>query len=183
MHVERSELELELLVARIDRDELDHQPDRPRDQAWNEASQQRLIDTILRDWCIPPIHIAAGHPGGPEIVLDGRLRLHTITRFFHDELPCPATLPRDRPDTTRLEGLRFSDLPAHLRRRVRRFRLTVITLFDYHPEELTELLDRLDRPAAPSAASVAPEYRLHVPATHLNPTGAHELPITPRPSP
>jgi hypothetical protein len=146
MYVERDELELELLVARIDRHELDPRPDRPADGAWDRARQQRFIDSILRGWCVPPVHVAGAGPTEPEVVLDGGQRLHAISRFFHDELTCSGVTAPSHGGLERFEGLRFSDLPTEVRRSVRRFRITVVTLSDFGAAELAELLDRLHEP-------------------------------------
>jgi hypothetical protein len=146
MYVERDELELELLVARIDRHELDPRPDRPADRAWDLARQQRFIDSILRGWCVPPVHVAGAGPTEPEVVLDGGQRLHAVSRFFHDELTCAGVTTPLRGGLERFEGLRFSDLPTEVRRSVRRFRITVVTLSDFGAAELAELFDRLHEP-------------------------------------
>lgn len=160
MHVERTELELESLVARLERQEL-----RPRDGTtpeWDRPRQQRLIDTILRGWCVPEFHLAAGTDH--EVVLDGGQRLLTVRRFFHDELRCsgeqgPAHGHED--DVRRLDGLRFSDLPDDVRRRVRRFRVTVVVLSGYRPTELRELLDRLHPEDEPEVAVPRPRTPTH----------------------
>lgn len=178
MRVDRSESELEELVARIDRHELD--PWTGGAKRWGEARQQRLIDTILRDWCVPAVHVARSQPGAPDRVLDGGRRLHTIARFFHDELPCSGAVPPAHDDLTRLDGLRFSDLPAAVRRRVRRFRLTVVTFSDYHAAELAELLDRLDQPAAPPPPVPAPRAG-GTSGGAARRSGTHRAPVSPEP--
>jgi hypothetical protein len=164
VHVERAELELESLIARLEREELHPRGDTSRPGGWDRDRQQRFIDTILRDWYVPEIHVAADTDR--EVVLDGGQRLLTVQRFFHDELPCsgdPAT-----------DGLRFSDLPGDLRRRVRRFRVTVVVLSDYRPAELRELLDRL-RP--PAGSPVEPEVAVPRPRapTHRAPSSAEPI--------
>lgn len=170
MHVERTEVELEVLVARIDRDELHvlsyDSRGRRRDE-WDEARQQRLIDTILRNWSIPSVHVDGGGPAGQEAVLDGCQRLRTIARFFHDELACSAAIPPADGTLAQLDRLRFSDLPADVRRRVRRYRLSVVTLTDHEPVELDELLDRLRAPGRADSHPVAVVTHHRRPPQHL----------------
>ena len=156
MDVARDDLELELLVARMDRRELDLRPDQPGTADGTATRQQRFIDTILRGWCVPAVHIGGAGPAEPEVVLDGGERLHAIAQFLRDELTGP-------------EGLRFSDLPVEVRRRVRRFRLTVVTLSDYDAAELAELLDRLHEPSRVSA----PTERAH--GTHRAPGSSEPI--------
>lgn len=76
MRLAKSDLELEVLVNRIDRDELDLQPDYQRGEVWDRPRRQRLIDTVLRGRYIPPIHIV--RDSGRDFVLDGQQRLRTI---------------------------------------------------------------------------------------------------------
>ena len=73
----------------MDRRELDLRPDRPGDGRWDRPRQQRFIDTILRGWCVPAVHIGEAGPAEPEVVLDGGQRLHTIAQFLRDELTGP----------------------------------------------------------------------------------------------
>ncbi|MEJ2862055.1 DUF262 domain-containing protein [Actinomycetospora flava] len=164
MHVERIELELESLIARMERRELHPRGDTSGPGGWDEERQQRFIDTILREWCVPEIHIAAdpADPNVGEVVLDGGQRLLTLQRFFHDELSCSGEQAPDHDEVRRLDGLRYSDLSGEVRRRVRRFRMTVVVLSDYRPAELRELLDRLrppDEPDIPVPQPRAPSHR------------------------
>jgi hypothetical protein len=180
MNVEREELELELLVARIERHELDPRPARPTARPWDLMRRQRFIDTILRGWCVPPVHVVGGGPMEPEVVLDGGQRLDAILRFFHDELPCSGATAPSHDEVARLDGLRFVDLPAEVRRRVRRFRLTVVTFSDYHAAELAELLDRLHEPSrslpqVPAPRSGGTSRPAHVPATHRAPSSMEPI--------
>lgn len=172
MHVERAELELESLVARMDRRELYPRSDLFAVVGWNETRQQRFIDTILRDWCVPEIHVAADptDPADREVVVDGGQRLLTLRRFFRDELTCAGGQAPDHDEVRSLDGLRFSDLPRDVRRRVRRFRMTVVVLSGYRPAELRELLVRLH-------PSSGPEIRIPLPRTPTRRAPASPEPI------
>ncbi len=183
MHVEQAAVELELLVARIERDELDHRPQGPSPSGWDRERQQRLIDTILRDWWVPAVVVAAPRPGSSEVVLDGFHRLDAITRFFHDELTCSSggDAPADR-DVASLDGLRFSELPAAVRRRVRRFRLTVVTMCGVESAELAELFERLEHPTRPALPVPSPRRTSDRPDPPAPaPRGVHRAPISSEP--
>ncbi|WP_133828049.1 DUF262 domain-containing protein [Actinomycetospora succinea] len=153
----------------MERRELHPRGDTSGPGGWDEERQQRFMDTILREWCVPEIHIAAdpADPDVGEVVLDGGQRLLTLQRFFHDELPCSGEQAPDHDavrhdEVRRLDGLRYSELPEDVRRRVRRFRMTVVVLSDYRPAELRELLDRLrpaDEPDIPVPRPRAPTHR------------------------
>lgn len=145
MRLDRSDLELEVLVNRIEREELDLQPEYQRGEVWDRDRRQRLIDTILRDWYIPAIHIVIDDDLGKEFVLDGQQRLKTIAAFFNNELRISGSVEPLRSDLQDLNGLTFNELPPAVRMRVRRFKITVVTLDDYQPEEPSELFFRLNQ--------------------------------------
>jgi hypothetical protein len=86
MKLSRSELQLETIVRRIVDQELDLQPGFQRGEIWDRPRRQRLIDTILRDWYVPAVHIVKDEDGS-EVVLDGQQRLAAIRDFFADQFP------------------------------------------------------------------------------------------------
>jgi hypothetical protein len=145
MKLHRTDPELETLISRLREKEIDLQPDFQRGDVWNLARQQRLVDTILRDWYIPPVHLISDPDSGRELVLDGQQRLSAIRSFFDNEFPVNGRFDPVDPELTDVHGLCYSELPPEMRRRVRRFSLTVITLTDYRPEEPFELFFRLNQ--------------------------------------
>ncbi|MEV6811095.1 DUF262 domain-containing protein [Micromonospora sp. NPDC051296] len=145
MRLTRSDLELEVLVNRIDRGELDLQPDYQRGEVWDRTRRQRLVDTILRGWYVPAVHIVRDDKLGRDLVLDGQQRLRTIHAFLGGDLPVAGAGEPMRDDILQLDGLHFPELPQIVQRQVRRFELTVVTLFEYSPEEPSELFFRLNQ--------------------------------------
>lgn len=86
-------------------------PDFQRDFVWPEATQSKLIESVIMR--IPlPVFYAAENDDGHMVVVDGLQRLHTFVRFVSDELRLALT---DRDDLNRK---RFSDLPPRLQNRV-----------------------------------------------------------------
>lgn len=144
MDLNRSELELESIVRRIVDRELDLQPDFQRGEIWDGRRQQRLIDTILRKWYVPAVHIVQSDEG-TEIVLDGQQRLAAIRDFFLDEFKVDGFTEPATPEIEALHGLRFSELPESVRRAVNRFALPVVTLKNFSPQEPNELFFRLNQ--------------------------------------
>src|SRR5262245_43610189 len=142
MRLERTDLELEVLMRRIGADELDLQPDFQRGEVWNDPRRRRLIDTILRGWYVPAIHLIRDEDAGTDLVLDGQQRLAAIHAFFQGELEVDGTLSPQDPVLRQLDGCVYQDLPDEARRRVNRFPLSVVTLTDYGPEEPYELFFR-----------------------------------------
>ncbi len=83
MKLTPSDPDLATLLASLTRGDLDLQPDFQRQEVWPKLKQQRLVDTILRDWHIPPIHVVELKDGRHE-VLDGQQRLVAIQDYFGD---------------------------------------------------------------------------------------------------
>jgi len=145
MILNRTDLELEVIVNRIEGDEIDLQPDFQRGEVWNLERQRRLIDTVLRNWYVPPIHLIREPETGEDLVLDGQQRLLAILAFFRGELTIDGSLSPHDPKLEALGGSAYPDLPEELQRRARRFPLSVITLSAYEPEEPYELFFRLNQ--------------------------------------
>lgn len=144
MKLEKSDLQLETIVSRIEAGELDLQPNFQRGEIWDLKRRQRLIDTILREWYVPAIHIVLD-TGGEEVVLDGQQRLAAIRDFFRDEVKIDGSIEPDDEHIAGLNGLTYSTLPPATRKAVNRFVLPIITLSGYGPQEPNELFFRLNQ--------------------------------------
>ncbi len=161
MKLEKSDLQLETIVSRIRARELDLQPDFQRGEIWDNPRRQRLVDTILREWYVPAVHIVIDSDG-EEVVLDGQQRLAAVRDFFEDQVKVNGHIDPIDPMIERLHGLRYSELPDQVRKAVNRFVITVVTLSDHTPREPNELFFRLNQ----SYNLTPPEKRnaLHGPA-------------------
>lgn len=144
MKLEKSDLQLETIVSRIEAGELDLQPDFQRGEIWDTKRRQRLIDTILREWYVPAIHIVVDTEG-EEVVLDGQQRLAAIRDFFADRVKVDGTIEPHDDLVAGLDGLKYSKLPFAVRKAVNRFVLPIITLSEYGPQEPNELFFRLNQ--------------------------------------
>lgn len=144
MQLYRTELELESIVRRISDGELDLQPDFQRGEIWDNRRRQRLIDSILRKWYVPAIHIVQ-RDDGSEIVLDGQQRLAAIRDFFSDRFSVDGTIEPHDESIHELHGKKFSQLPSTYRRAVHRFALPIVTLKEFQPQEPNELFFRLNQ--------------------------------------
>jgi len=144
MKIEKSDPELETMMSRIRGGELDLQPDFQRGEVWDAKRQQRLVDTVLRGWYVPAVHIVRSDEGEEE-VLDGQQRLVAIRDFFDDKVRIDGTIEPYDPKIAALHGLKYSKLPDATRKAVHRFVLQTITLTDYAPDEPNELFFRLNQ--------------------------------------
>ncbi|WIM71002.1 DUF262 domain-containing protein [Corynebacterium suedekumii] len=144
MKLAKSDLQIETIVTRINAGELDLQPDFQRGEIWDKKRRQRLIDTILREWYVPGVHIVK-NPEGEEVVLDGQQRLAAIRDFFDDKMTIDGSIEPHDDLIASLDGLNYSELPPAIKKAVNRFALPTLTLYDYGPEEPNELFFRLNQ--------------------------------------
>lgn len=152
MRLTPSDPDVATLIKRMKDGEMDLQPDFQRGEVWSISKQQRLIDSILRDWHVPPIHVIVDGETNKQSVLDGQQRLVSIRAFANDEFTVDGLIqPRD-PAIEKLHGLHYQDLPTEWRRRFEQFTMRVFRITDFVPSEPSELFYRLNQPAALTSA-------------------------------
>lgn len=145
MRLSASDPDIQTLVTRIRDGVLDLQPDFQRQEVWSEAKKRRLIDSILREWHVPPIHVVVDDDG-KENVLDGQQRLASIRDFVNGKFSIDGkAVPLD-PKIQELDGKFFSQLPERIRANFNRFTIRYYRIDDYKPEEPGELFYRLNQP-------------------------------------
>jgi hypothetical protein len=139
------EPDLGTIIARIDAGELDLQPDFQRGIAWSRSKQQRLLDTVLRGWAIPPVHLIVNDDERMS-VLDGQQRLHALRLFLADDLPIYGRFPPENETLRGLHGRLYSELDESVQRRIKNFKIVTYRLYDFTPDEPYELFFRLNLP-------------------------------------
>lgn len=151
MKISASDPDIETLVSRIKKRELNLRPDFQRGEVWSEGKRQKLIDTILRGWQVPPVHLVS-LPGSELEVLDGQQRLAAIRDFAADRLRIDGrTKPLDK-NIAALDGRVFSTLSPELQRRFNQYPIRVFAISEYEPDEPYELFYRLNQPTTLTAA-------------------------------
>jgi len=84
MKMTSERIALDKIYKRRDRYEI---PDWQREEVWNKAKKQKLIDSILRGWKLPKFYfLITGDSPKEYDVLDGQQRLTAIWEFFEGEL-------------------------------------------------------------------------------------------------
>lgn len=152
MRLTPSDPDVQTLITRVHAGEIDLQPEFQRGEVWPTSKQQKLIDSILRDWHIPPVHVIVDPETGQQLVLDGQQRLAAIRDFVAGKF---AVDGRIEPVTEQLlaeHGKRYSQLRIETKRRFDQFTIRVFRITDYLPEEPGELFYRLNQPTALTAA-------------------------------
>ena len=152
-----TEVELEVIVNRINSNDINLQPEFQRGEVWSESKKKKLIDTILRGWKIPPIHMIPDKNKVDE-VLDGQQRLAAIRDFYNNEFAVDGSIQPNDKAIAELDGLLYKNLPMDIQREFRRYSITIIRLTEYNPEEPAELFYRLNQPSALTAAEQRNAY-------------------------
>ncbi|MEO7494420.1 MAG: DUF262 domain-containing protein [Massilia sp.] len=141
-----AEPDIATVFGRITDKDIDLQPDFQRGEVWPTAKKQRLVDSVLRGWVIPPVLLITGGAGQPQQVLDGQQRLASIRDFMLNEFPIDGFVEPADPLIQSLNGLRFNVLPPEVRRAFLRTPVRMYEIMDYKPEEPAEIFFRLNQP-------------------------------------
>ncbi|KAG8834310.1 hypothetical protein FRC17_009218 [Serendipita sp. 399] len=143
---------VELLWGMMQANDIDLEPEYQRGFVWTEAKQVALIDSLIRNYYIPPI-IFRVIPGGSDeqdrmICIDGKQRLTSIRRFIEGEIPHDRGTSLDKDSETgvrywspriQLNNRRSTD--RHLPNNIfSQFNRKQIVCIEYH--ELTEDQER-----------------------------------------
>ncbi|MGK8933989.1 DUF262 domain-containing protein [Pluralibacter gergoviae] len=124
--------------------ELDLRPNFQRGEVWTTKKKKLLIDSILREWYIPPIHTVSIGNGKAE-VLDGQQRLSAIRDFLDNQFQIDGFIEPKDDDIVELHGKKFKDLSPDIQRKIERFGITIYEITDYNQGEPNELFYRLNQ--------------------------------------
>lgn len=146
MQITPSDPDIATIYRKISNGRLDLQPDFQRGEVWSLAKKQRLIDSILRGWHIPPIHVVQPKNGENQEVLDGQQRLVAIRDFMNEEFCINGEQAPFDTKIFDLNGFKWKDLPNAIKESFLDFTIRILTLTDYKIEEPGELFYRLNQP-------------------------------------
>ncbi|UOF91705.1 DUF262 domain-containing protein [Fodinisporobacter ferrooxydans] len=152
-----TELEIETIYRRIIEKDLNLSPEFQRGEVWTVNKKKKLIDSILRGWRIPPIHLIENIDFIDE-VLDGQQRLVAIRDFIENQFSIDGTLKPVDKNICDLDRLYYKDLDLNIQRKFKKYSLTIIRLTEYLPEEPAELFYRLNQPATLTSAEQRNSY-------------------------
>lgn len=157
MKCQTTDLEIETLVNRIKNGDMDLQPDFQRGEIWTIQKKKKLIDSILRGWKVPPIHVVPNKYSIDE-VLDGQQRLAAIRDFCDNIISIDGYIEPFDPVIEKLDGLHYRDLPVEWQRKVRQYSILVVRLTEFNPQEPAELFYRLNQPSSLTSAEQRNAY-------------------------
>ena len=157
MDCQASSIEIQTVITRITDGDINLQPDFQRGEVWSLNKKKKLIDSILRGWNIPPIHVVENSLGIDE-VLDGQQRLISIRDFCDNVFPIDGSIVPTDKRIVGLDGLYYKNLPDEVKRKFNKYLITIVRLSQYKPEEPAELFYRLNQPATLTAAEQRNAY-------------------------
>lgn len=158
MHLTPSDPDIATLYRKITTNRLDLQPNFQRGEVWGKPKKQRLIDSILRGWHIPPIHVIQVPNSGKQEVLDGQQRLAAIRDFIAGEFSINGKLEPVEGYLEDLDGLTWNMLPKSVSGKIEDFTIRLLTISDYKPDEPGELFYRLNQPTNLTSAEQRNAY-------------------------
>jgi len=132
-------------------------PPYQRKSIWSEEKKSFLIDSILRNFPMPPIFLhqkIANDTGVTSYdVIDGKQRLSSIMSFIKNEIPVSSDFESSENDSPKLSGTFFSDLDrpeySDIKREFWKYAVPV-ELIDVSDISLIEdIFDRLNRNGEP----------------------------------
>lgn len=145
MIIEPNDTDVETIYNRISKNLYDLQPDFQRDLVWNTEKQQKLIDSLMRGWHIPPIHLVKIEGKESFEVLDGKQRLYSICNFLSDRFPFDSRFIPGTQEFRHIHGKKFSQMPEEIKRRFLFTKIRIFEVRDVRMNEATELFLRLNQ--------------------------------------
>lgn len=144
------EPDLASVVTRIRALDIDLQPEFQRQEVWAVQKKKRLIDTILRGWSFPAVHLIE-RPDGRMDVLDGQQRLAAIRDFTNEVFAIDGLVTPTDEAVMKLDGLYHGELPPAIKRQFSNYTIRAFRITEYAPEEPRELFYRLNQPTSLTA--------------------------------
>lgn len=158
MQFKKSDPDIETIISRIVRGDVVIDSDYSKNNRWSEIKKQQLIDTIIRDWYVPPVYLVVEENTGRLEVVDGRERLGAIKEFVDGWLRVDGfTSPWDR-IVNGLHGCSFNDLPEEFKNSFLRFSIGFVVIDDYSHGESGELFKRLSHRSGLTGAEQRNSY-------------------------
>lgn len=139
-------------------DKYEFSPEYQREgNVWSEIDKAYLIDTILKNFPMPPIflHQHIDNDTGKTVydVVDGKQRLSAIISFLQNEISVPEDFASDGFGDSKLEGMLFKDFDSEelpeWKRNVWKYEITIEYIETEDPAVVNHIFDRLNRNGEP----------------------------------
>ena len=130
IRVRTNNITVQLLVSRIEHNEVELEPPFQRFFIWKEERQSRLIESLLLRIPIPVFYVAA-EENENWLVVDGVQRMFTIYKFVTGGLRL-----RQLEYLDKFNGMKYNDLPRPMQRRIGESELVVNVIDPGTPEDV-----------------------------------------------
>lgn len=127
-----------------------------RKSVWDEERESFLIDSIMKNFSIPPIflHQKINDDTGKTIydVIDGKQRLNSIIKFIENKISLPDNFSDDTFGDEALNGLKFEDfnnVSPEYKKNFWRYNIPVEYIDTEDEETVNAVFDRLNRNGVP----------------------------------
>ena len=126
-----------------------------RDKVWSEEKKSFLIDSILKNYPIPPVFFRMKIDQDTGMtkydVIDGKQRLTTIRDFIDGKVALPDDFGDDKIGNSELNGAMFADLDKYekYKKQFWRYRIPVIFIETEDSDLIKNVFDRLNRNGEP----------------------------------
>lgn len=135
----------------------DFEPPYQRNSIWSDEKQSFLIDSILRNFPIPPIflHQRIDNATGKTTyeVIDGKQRLTSLVRFIQNEIPCSSESADAGTEEDEIAGKFFRDLDnpelIEFKHHFWRYSVPIEYIDTTDPKLIDNIFDRLNRNGEP----------------------------------
>ena len=115
---------------------------------WDNSRMSLLVDTMIRDYPIPPFYtIKIEHDGNKTYdCIDGKQRSTTICKFRNNEFALGdlEMVELENGEAFDISGRKYEDLPEELKDRFDSYTLTVYFFSDIEDYEIREMMNRLN---------------------------------------
>ena len=117
-------------------------PDFQRGEVWDVKKKSALIVSLLQGYAMPPLVVIKGERQKVKHLLDGLQRFTAIRKFLNDEyrLKLPEDLEIEPELRAKIEGKKFSELPADLKASLEQAKVLIME-YEVPKEKEAELLD------------------------------------------
>ncbi|MBQ7562376.1 MAG: DUF262 domain-containing protein [Lachnospiraceae bacterium] len=115
---------------------------------WDNARMSLLIDSMLRDYPVPPFYTIKTEAEGGKTYdcIDGKQRCTTISRYRHNEFGLGEldSFCLEDGEEIDISGMRYGELPEELKDKFDSYTLTVFFFSDIEDYEIREMMNRLN---------------------------------------